>query len=152
MLHRPRLFALLDEGLSRPLTLVSAPAGFGKSTLVSTWVQSKLTSNTLAAWISLDEGDNDPRRFWSYVIAALERCQPGVYQPFLTVLQERQISLQYLLTALLNTLQEQRAPLFIIFDDYHVITEQAIHTSLTSFIERLPPHTHLVLVTHPFVM
>src|SRR6266496_1810571 len=103
VISRARLFALLDEGLSRPLTLVSAPAGFGKSTLVSTWVQSKPTESSLVAWDTLDEGDNDPLRFWSYVLAAYERCRPGVFRPFLTVLRKQQFSPHSFLSAMLNT-------------------------------------------------
>jgi LuxR family maltose regulon positive regulatory protein len=147
VIPRVRLFALLDEGLSRPLTLVSAPAGFGKSTLVSTWVQSKPTERPLVAWVTLDEGDNDPLRFWSYVLAACERCQPGVFRPLLTVLRKQQFSPPSLLTALLNTLADHSEPLLLILDDYQAITEATIHASLSSFIERLPPQTHVVLIT-----
>jgi LuxR family maltose regulon positive regulatory protein len=147
VISRARLFALLDEGLSRPLTLVSAPAGFGKSTLVSTWVQSKPAKSPLVAWVSLDEGDNDPVRFWSYVLTAFERCQPGTYQPFLTALRRQDLSLPYLLAALLNTWVEHSEPQLLVLDDYHVITEPALHASLTSFVERLPPQIHVVLIT-----
>src|SRR6266700_2635942 len=142
-----RLFALLDEGLSRPLILVSAPAGFGKSTLVAAWVQSRPAERPQVAWVSLDEGDNDPVQFWSYVLTALERCQPGTYQPLLTALRSQHFSLPYLLTALLNTWVEHSEPQLLILDDYHVITEPALHTSLASLIERLPPQVHLVLIT-----
>ncbi len=147
LISRARLFALLDEGLSRPLILVSAPAGFGKSTLVSTWVQSKPAKNPQVAWVSLDEGDNDPVQFWRYVLTALERCWPGTYQPFLTALRRQDFSLPYLLTALLNTWVEHSEPQLLVLDDYHVITEPALHTSLASLIERLPPQVHLVLIT-----
>lgn len=147
LIPRARLFALLNEGLSYPLTLVSAPAGFGKSTLVSTWVQSKPAGNPLVAWVSLDEGDNDQVLFWSYVLTALDRCQPGTYSPFLTVLHGQHFSLHYLLTALLNTLVEHSEPQLLVLDDYHVISESALHASLTSFIERLPPQVHVVLIT-----
>src|SRR6266581_1761166 len=147
LISRARLFALLNEGLSRPLTLVSAPAGFGKSTLVAAWVQSKPVESPQVAWVSLDEGDNDPVRFWSYVLTALERCQTGTYQPLLTALRRQDFSLSYLLTALLNTWVEHNEPQLLVLDDYHVITEPALHTSLSSFIERLPPQTHVVLIT-----
>jgi LuxR family maltose regulon positive regulatory protein len=147
VIPRARLFALLDAGLSRPLTLVSAPAGFGKSTLVSTWVQSKPTESPLVAWVTLDKGDNDPLRFWSYVLAALDRCQPGVFRPLLRVLRKHQFSSHSLLTALLNTLADHSEPLILILDDYQAITEASIHASLSSFIERLPPQIHVVLIT-----
>ncbi len=147
LISRARLFALLDEGLSRPLTLVSAPAGFGKSTLVAAWVQSRPAEIPQVAWVSLDEGDNDPVQFWSYVLTALDRCQPGTYQPLLTALRSRHFSLPSLLTALLNTWVEHSKPLLLVLDDYHVITEPALHTALASLIERLPPQVHLVLIT-----
>ncbi|HEX6553028.1 MAG TPA: LuxR family transcriptional regulator, partial [Ktedonobacteraceae bacterium] len=147
LISRARLLALLDEGLSRPLILVSAPAGFGKSTLVASWVQSRPAEGSPVAWVSFDEGDNDPLQFWSYVLTALERCQPGTYQPLLTALRSQNFSLPYLLTALLNTWVEHSEPQLLIFDDYQVITEPALHTALASLIERLPPRVHLVLIT-----
>src|SRR5215216_762050 len=75
---RPRLTALLDAGLERPLTLVSAPAGFGKTTLVADWLESPAAREPNVAWLALDEGDNDPARFWIYVVGALEAAQPGL--------------------------------------------------------------------------
>jgi LuxR family maltose regulon positive regulatory protein len=86
VIPRARLFTLLDEGLARPLTLVSAPAGFGKLTFVSAWARSKLPGEQEVAWVSLNEENNEQRRFWAYVLTALERCRPGTYQPFLTIL------------------------------------------------------------------
>src|SRR5260370_12184289 len=147
LVSRARLLALLDEGLSRPLILVSAPAGFGKSTLVASWVQSRPTGSPPVAWATLDEGENDPVQFWSYVLTALERCQPGTYQPLLTAVRSQHFSLSYLLTALLNTWVEHNKPQLLVLDDYHVITELTLHTSLASLIERLPPQVHLVLIT-----
>ncbi len=147
LISRARLLALLDGGLSRPLILISAPAGFGKSTLIAAWVQSKPAGSPQIAWVSLDEGDNDPLQFWRYVLTALERCQPGTYQSLLSILHEQHFSLPYLLTALLNTWVEYSEPLLLILDDYHVITEPALHTSLASLIERLPPQVHLVIIT-----
>src|SRR6266536_1825694 len=147
LISRARLLALLDEGLSRPLILVSAPAGFGKSTLVAAWVQSRPAGSPHVAWVSLDEGDNDPVQFWSYVLTALERCQPGTYQSLVTAVRSRHFSLPSLLTALLNTWVEHSEPQLLVLDDYQVITEPALHTSLASLIERRPLQVHLVLIT-----
>ena len=148
VIARARLFALLDEGLTRPLTLVSAPAGFGKSTLVSTWVHSRPAGRPLVAWVTLDEQDNDPQRFWRYVLTAFEHCQPGTFRPFLTALRRQPFSaLHSMLIALLNTLVEHSKPQLLVLDDYHVVTEQTIHAALVAFIERLPPHIHVVLIT-----
>src|SRR5579884_1490447 len=147
LVTRARLFARLDEGLSRPLILVSAPAGFGKSTLIAAWVRSKPAQHPPLSWVSLDEGDNDPVQFWSYVFTALDRCQPGIYQPLLSALRSQSFSLPSLLTALLNTWVEHSEPLILVLDDYHVITEPTLHTTLASLIERLPLQIHLVLIT-----
>src|SRR5215468_2053858 len=87
LVARPRLDALLNESLKRPLTLVSAPAGFGKTTVLSTWLRSLQTSQFLVAWLSLDEEDNDPQLFWTYVLAALERQRPERFSPLLKALQ-----------------------------------------------------------------
>src|SRR5205807_8587543 len=76
LISRPRLTALLDESLKRPFTLVSAPAGFGKTTLLSAWAQSLPASQPLVAWVSVDEEDNDPRLFWTYVLTALNMRRP----------------------------------------------------------------------------
>src|SRR5689334_3012144 len=78
LIERPRLIALLNQGLLRKLTLISAPAGFGKTTLLSAWVQTLPLDNPIVAWVSLDEDSNDPMRFWTYVLTALETLQPGL--------------------------------------------------------------------------
>ncbi len=148
LIARPHLFSLLDEGKRRPLTLVSAPAGFGKTTLLSAWVQAQPPGNLLVAWVSLEEADNDPVRFWSYVLTALDRVQPGNYSEFAAYLQaEAQPSLHSVITACLNRLLEQPEPLILALDDYHLLTEEAVHTSLTSFIEHLPPQVRVILAT-----
>src|SRR5437588_2401349 len=83
LISRPRLTGLLAESLKRPLTLVSAPAGFGKTTLLSAWQQSLQAGNPRVAWVSLDEEDNDPRLFWTYVLTALNRQQPDHFTELL---------------------------------------------------------------------
>jgi LuxR family maltose regulon positive regulatory protein len=135
LVARPRLFSLLEEGRLRPLTLVSAPAGFGKTTLLSAWVQAQPPGNPLVAWVSLDEEDNDPVRFWSYVLTALDRLWPGMCREFVAYLQaEAHSPLNYVLTACLNRLSTHPEPVLLVLDDYHLMTEEAIHTTLTSFI------------------
>src|SRR5438105_4476898 len=83
LISRPRLIALLEESLKRPFTLISAPAGFGKTTLLSAWVRSQEARHPLVAWVSLDEEDNEPRLFWTYVLTALNRLQPGRFTALL---------------------------------------------------------------------
>src|SRR5438477_434890 len=108
LLPRPRLETLLAESVHYPLTLVSAPAGFGKTTLITTWVRSLPCDRPRVAWVSLDEQDNEPLRFWIYVLTALERSSPGRFTAFLAFLREQQSPpLQYVLATLINRLSEQ---------------------------------------------
>ena len=148
LIPRPRLTELLNKSLERPLTLVSAPAGFGKTTLLSTWIQSLPSEHSRIAWVSLDEGDNEPVLFWLYVLTALDSQQPGLCTQLVTYLQTQQAPpLRSVLQTLINRLAEQSEQLLLILDDYHLVTEQAIHTSLTYLVEHLPPQLHLILAT-----
>jgi LuxR family maltose regulon positive regulatory protein len=148
LIPRPRLTELLNTSLERPLTLVSAPAGFGKTTLLSTWIQSLPPGRPRIAWVSLDEGDNESTLFWLYVLTALDSQQPGLCTQLVTYLQTQQTPpLRSVLQTLINRLAEQSEQLLLILDDYHLVTEQAIHTSLTYLVEHLPPQLHLILAT-----
>jgi LuxR family maltose regulon positive regulatory protein len=109
---RPRLFERLNAGLHRKLTLISAPAGFGKTTLVSEWVQAMggATPPVAIAWLSLDESDNDPIRFWSYFIAALQTIYPAIGQSALAALQSpRPVPIESILTFLSNDVIEEQS-------------------------------------------
>ncbi len=142
---RPRLIERLDESAHRKLILVSAPAGFGKTTLVSEWLAN---SRRPAAWLSLDEDDNDPARFLTYLIAALQKVRPDIGQGVLPALQVPQPPpIEALLTALLNEIAEMDESFTLVLDDYHVITAQAIDQALTFWLEHAPPHMHLVIAT-----
>src|SRR2546428_8295596 len=151
-LPRPHLTSLLNEGLRRKLIFISAPAGFGKTTLISAWVQS-LSQHTPeaphVAWVSLDESDNDPVQFWTYALTALDRQQPGLCTPLLGYLQTQQAPtpLRYVLQALINALVSGTEQFLLVLDDYHLITEPEIHRSLTYLVEHLPPQLHLILAT-----
>ena len=143
---RERLFAALDTALSRPLTLLSASAGWGKTTLLSAWAQ---RHHEAVAWLSLETLDNDPTRFWVSLIAALRRCWPEIGEQALALLRGSE-SLAPGLTLLLNELADRSAEtstILLILDDYHVIDESAIHTSLTFWLEHLPSHVHLLLAS-----
>src|SRR5258708_30021706 len=130
LISRPRLSALLDKGLTHPFTLVSAPAGFGKTILLSTWAQSLQARGSRLCWISLDEEDNDPRLFWSYVLTALQMQSPNRFQRLLMHLQSQPPPpLNSLLTALINLLAESRDHFVLILDDYQVIMEEQVHRS-----------------------
>ncbi len=148
LVARPRLNTLLHGSLKHPLTLVSAPAGFGKTTLLSTWIRSLQASHSLVAWLSLDEEDNDPQLFWAYVLAALQRQQPERFGPLLQSLQSSQtLPLKFVLTALINLLLENDQHVVLVLDDYHLITTPEIHTDLSYLVKHIPPQFHLILAT-----
>ncbi len=147
VVQRPHLIALLDETLQGPcrLILVSAPAGFGKTTLVAEWISHV---NRPATWLSLDKDDNEPAHFWRYVIAALQTVVPALGQMMMAALDSPQLPpLDPLLTTLLNDLAQAPQPLLLVLDDYHVIENKSIHDSLNFLLDRLPAQLRLVLTT-----
>src|SRR5688572_27006743 len=145
---RTRLIEGLDEGLSddRKLSLISAPAGFGKTTLVSEWIAG---GERPTAWLSLDEGDSDPTRFLTYLVAALRTIEPKLGEGALEVLQSAQSQppTESILTALLNEITAIPDPFLLVLDDYHVIDSRAVDEALTFLVEHLPPQMHLVITT-----
>ena len=142
---RPRLVTRLSQGLAGRLTLVSAPAGFGKTTLVADWLQQAGWPFT---WLSLDEGDNEPTRFLSYLGAALGRIHDGWSQPVEMALRAPQPpSPQTVVAALINEITASELGLVLALDDYHAIFNPAIHETLIFLLDHLPPVMHLVLVT-----
>ncbi len=145
---RPRLHVLLDKALEHPFTLVSAPAGFGKTTLLSTWAQSLPASQALVAWLSLDEDDNNPHLFWTYLLSALHRQAPQYFEALLSQLQSpAPPPLQHLINQLISLLSKSTQHFVLILDDYHLITEAQVHTTLTSLVTYLPDQLHLILAT-----
>ncbi len=160
LVARPRLIERLNDGLcaGRTLTLLSAPAGFGKTTLLGEWVAA---CDRPVAWVSLDEGDDDPLRFWSYVVAALQTAQPAIGAAFLAQLQADHDQrfptasrtgpgtdhMQALLTGLINELAERSEPLLLVLDDLHLVSARTIHEALLTLVGDLPPQLHLVVST-----
>jgi LuxR family maltose regulon positive regulatory protein len=170
---RPRLIERLNEGLRRRLTLISAPAGFGKTTLVSEWVAGcgRLEPKVRVAWLSLDEGDNDLTCFLAYLVAALqtlalphrEAAQSEVEGPALSEVEGPASNIgagvlrmlqspqppppESILTALLNEITAVPDHFVLVLDDYHVIEAQPVDHALTFLLEHLPPHMHLVIAT-----
>jgi LuxR family maltose regulon positive regulatory protein len=140
----------LDEGLrlGHRLTLVSAPAGFGKTTLLSDWIRQ---TDRPAAWLSLDEGDNDPTRFLAYLIAALQGIDPAFGQAVQAWLQTPELApLESLLPALVNDIASTPCPFIMVLDDYHVIKVAPIHQVVSFLLDHLPPSErgmHLVVAT-----
>jgi LuxR family maltose regulon positive regulatory protein len=159
LVPRPRLFDRLQRGLQGKLTLIAAPAGFGKTTLLSAWHVSAGWSAPLLAWVSLDPADNDPLRFWSYVLAALDAVAPGSGATGLGLLQSPQPPpIERILTSVLNAFTERPLDMAsaagptardvaLVLEDYHVITAPVIHEALARLLDYLPPQLHLVIVT-----
>ena len=150
LLDRPRLFGRLDAGRDGPLSLLCAPAGFGKTTLVRRWIETQSASPV--AWVSLEASDNDPVRFWRYLIAACRAFSPDLAQVHSTLAATAPqppflpSSLEAVLTALLNALAQSPSGILVL-DDYHVVTEQVIHETISFFLSHLPTTFHLVLIT-----
>jgi LuxR family maltose regulon positive regulatory protein len=142
---RARLIERLNEGLGSKLTLISAPAGFGKTTLVSEWLAD---SNRSVAWLSLDEGDNDPTRFLTYLVSALQTISADLGKGLLSEIHSPQPPpSESILTALTNEINGIPDPFIFILDDYHVLDSQSIDKILTFLIEHSPPKMHLVITT-----
>ncbi len=168
LIVRSRLIEQLNEGLHRKLTLVSAPAGFGKTTLISNWLntlgqtkdtplvnrQSKIVNQ--AAWFSLDDADNEPARFLDYFLAALGQVSPDVDQAIRAIRETNQpMTLDTILPTLINTLTASPHTIILVLDDYHLIQTQAIHDALSFLLDHLPSPLHLVLTSRadpPFAL
>ena len=124
---RPRLSDRLSRGIDARLTLVSAPAGFGKTTLLAAWLASAPRPEGLTAWLSLDQSDNDPTTFWTYVIAAAQTVAPAMGTGSLALIDAAQTSPEPVLGALLNELNALPNDLVLVLDDYHVIDDRRVH-------------------------
>jgi LuxR family maltose regulon positive regulatory protein len=146
LVHRSPLTERLTQALAGALTLVSAPAGFGKTTVLSDWL---ISSGTAAAWLSLEPEDNEPVRFLSSVIAALQTLDPAIGGSALALLHASQpAELRAVLVLLTTELMARRAATFaLVLDDYHVITAPSIHQALSYLVEHLPEQLHLVIAT-----
>ncbi|MDP9314059.1 MAG: LuxR C-terminal-related transcriptional regulator [Chloroflexota bacterium] len=150
LVMRPRLLDQLDMALSRPLTAVIASPGSGKTTLVSTWAVSKAADKAASvAWLTLDAHDDDPARFWTAVITALQTIDPLFGQELLPLVSSiTPSSSEYILAPLINQLAEYAStPIVLVLDDYHEINLPAIHTGVSFVIDHLPPYVHVVLTS-----
>ncbi|MFC1923709.1 NACHT domain-containing protein, partial [Chloroflexota bacterium] len=158
LVPRPRLIERLDRGVHRKLTLISAPAGFGKTTLVTDWLdklkgeaEKQNQTEQRIAWLSLDEGDNDPARFLTYLIAALNRVEGGKFtigEEALGMLQSPQPPpTESVLTPLINEIVNIPDRVILVLDDYHAIDSSQVDDMLAFLLENLPPQMHLVIAT-----
>ncbi len=145
LVSRRRLLELLDQGSACPLTLVSAPAGFGKTTLLAEWLSKRQQK---ACWLSLDAADDDPSSFLSYVIAALQTVVPGLADDLVPSLRSPQPpSVESVTVALANELASVPGDITLVLDDCHVVTSPAVNLGLAFLLEHLPPNVHLVIAS-----
>jgi LuxR family transcriptional regulator, maltose regulon positive regulatory protein len=144
-LSRTRLLERLTEGVTRELTLVCTPAGFGKTTLLADWARQEQRP---VAWLSLDAGDNDPTRFWRHVAAALDGLCPGVAERVAALLDGlRSASVEAVAATVVNELAAQPDEVVLVLDDYHLVEAPPVHQSLAFLLEHLPPQAHLVVAS-----
>ncbi|MFI5066898.1 MAG: LuxR C-terminal-related transcriptional regulator [Streptosporangiales bacterium] len=151
LVPRPRLTQRLDRGTESKLTLVSAPAGFGKTTLLTEWLAAGPAGpddERLVAWLSLDRDDNDPVSFWTYVIAALRTAAPGAGESALALLRASPPSpVETVLTALLNDLAALAGEIVLVLDDYHVVDAGEVQDGMAFLLDHLPPGLHVVIAS-----
>ena len=142
---RSNLIERLNHGRHRKLTLISAPAGFGKTSLLSEWIDQ---NEFQTAWISLDEGDGEPVHFLSYLISALQKINPDLGSSVYAILQAPQPPpIKTLMTSLINDITTLSGESILVLDDYHLVDVPAIHEILSFLIDHLPPQLHLVITT-----
>ena len=145
---RPRLLERLRGGADSKLTLLSAPAGFGKTTLLAEWLDDPAADGRSTAWLSLDPSDSQGASFWPYVIAALQTVEPDVGADSLSLLQQPQPPpIELALAPLVNELTTTSRQVVLILDDYHVIDADDVHHGMAFLLERLPPQIHVVIAT-----
>ena len=144
---RPLLIGRLRRGARSKLTLVSAPAGFGKTTVLAEFLAAAHESERTAAWLSLDQSDNEPLAFWAHVIAALQTAVPGLGATAAQALETGQGPVEPVLAALLNELGATSTDIDLVLDDYHVIDRREIHDAVAFLLDRLPPNIHVAIAT-----
>ena len=142
LVARPRLIERLNAGLARKLTLVSAPAGYGKTVLLAEWIAQV---HRRVAWLSLDSGDSDPVRFLSYFVAALQTVEASIQIDTVGVLQS--LSLEAAMGVLINHIAQVSGHFILVLDDYHLVTTQLIHDALAFALGHLPDNLHLVIAS-----
>jgi len=145
---RPRLLHRMHAAVQGPITLLAAPAGWGKTTLVTAWSAEADRGAWPLAWVTLDAADNDPVRFWTYVLTALNTLHPGVGETALAQLYATAPSpIEDVLTTLLNAVLELPTETVLALDDYHLIEAEGIHDALTFLVEHAPANLHLVIAS-----
>ena len=144
---RPRLSERLGQGAEVKLTLVSAPAGFGKTTALAAWLAEPAPRPRSVAWLSLEEDDGQPTTFWTYLVTALAKVVPGVGADTLPLLASPQPEIHTLLATLVNELSAVPGEISLVLDDYHLVDGSGIGAGMSFLLEHLPPNVHLVIST-----
>ena len=147
LIGRARLMDRLKRGLASRLVLVSAPAGFGKTSLLTQWLAAVAGNGHPVCWLALDQSDNRAPTFWPHLVAAVETAVPGFGASLLPLLEASGSTTEGVLAALVNELDALSGELYLVLDDYHVIDDQGIQEGVTFLLEHLPPHTHLLITT-----
>ena len=148
LVGRPRLLDRLSRGAESKLTLISAPAGFGKTTLLAEWLAAGPPAERSVAWLSLDPGDNQPVAFWTYLIGALRTVAPGIGASALTLLGgSPQPQIESVLSTLLNELGALATGIVVVLDDDHVVDAPEVQAGMAFLLDHLPPQVHLVIAT-----
>lgn len=147
LVARTRLHDLLRAGERARLTLVSAPAGFGKTTLLADWAQQAAGPQRTVAWVSLDTPDNEPGSFWSYVVAALQKAVAELGSGAMQLSGPVPVPPDAMLTGLVNALAAAPGEVWLVLDDYHVIEDREVREGMRFFLEHLPPNVHVLLST-----
>ncbi len=152
---RPRLAERLSAASQSALTVLSAPAGFGKTTALTEWLATVPAKAASIAWLSLDHRDNDPALFWTYVVTTMQTATDGVGEGASQLLASSSPPTEAALAALLNDLGRLPKDLLLVLDDYHLIEAPEVHDGMTFLLEQQPPQLHLVLATRadpPFAL
>jgi LuxR family transcriptional regulator, maltose regulon positive regulatory protein len=147
LVARPRLSERLNRGTEAKLTLISAPAGFGKTTLLADWLEADPANGRSTAWLSLEQSDNDPALFWTYLITALQTAAPTIGAGPLSLLHSSQSPIEVILAELLNDLSTLAAEVVLALDDYHVIDTREVNDEMVFLLDHLPPQIHLVIAS-----
>jgi LuxR family maltose regulon positive regulatory protein len=151
--HRPGLVArrrvldLLKRAPEARLTLVSAPAGFGKTTLLAEWLEDSAGPDRAVAWLSLDPADAAPASFWTYVVTALQRAVPGVGSEAIELVASTPVPAEFLLTGVVNELAGSTHPVWLVLDDYHLVDGREIGEGMAFLLDHLPAQVHVVIST-----
>lgn len=147
LVARPRLEELLEPSQHARLTLVSGPAGFGKSTLVASWLGKAREDGDAVAWVSLDAADDDPERFWRYVVSALDGARPGTIPDADELSRASGVSPDRVVAALVDELASAATDVWLVLDDYHTVRSRVVHDGVEFLLANVSPHTHVVIIT-----